>query len=476
MAGRARGSVYKRCGCRDAATGKRKGPACALLRQTGHGSWYLTLEFPAGLNGERGRLRLGGHRSRRQAESALRVLQGPSARAGTTSWTTGRWLRHWLVGRLSLRPNTRRMYDSHLRLYLVPHLDRIPLAALTSGDLRGMFQTIIRQHRTAGRPLTPGTLHSIRCTVRAALNAAVREGLLTDNPARWVELPAHPRPKAVVWTPARVAAWQAGGTRPPIAVWTPADTARFLAAIEDDKLHSLLYLVALRGLRRGEAAGLCWPDVDLDDGTLTIARTLQEHHGRPVLLPPKTAASARTLALDRSTVAVLTTHRHAQRRAAGVDRPDGFVFAHPDGRPYSPSHLSHHFQKLQQQHGMPPIRFHDLRHGAATLALAAGADLKAIQDMLGHAIIVLTADTYTSVLPEVARSTAEGIAKLVLDAGRNPPGRPDGPPRRPSAASRQPARRASRARTRKRAGLTTGSPRPHHSAGDHAEHDKRPGQ
>lgn len=125
-----------------------------------------------------------------------------------------------------------------------------------------------------------------------------------------------------------------------------------------------------------------------------------------MLLPPKSAASARTLALDRTTVAVLAVHREQQRQAAGVERPEGFVFAHPDGRPSSPSYLTHHFRALQDRHGLPPIRFHDVRHGAATLALAAVADLKAIQDMLGHASIVLNADTYTSVLPEVAHQDA----------------------------------------------------------------------
>lgn len=454
---RNRGNVYKRCGCRDAATGKRKGQGCDLLRRPLHGSWYLSLEVPAGPAGERRRIRLGGHRSRRQAEAALRVLQTPCSTGGTPAWTTGGWLRHWLTGRVSLRPSTRRMYESHLRLYLLPHLDRTPLAALTIGEVRAMFLAIGRQHHALGAPLSATTLHSIRCTLRAALNAAIREGLLTDNPARWVELPTHRRPHPAVWTPARVAAWQAGGTRPKIAVWTAADTARFLTAVEGDPLRPLLYLVAMRGLRRGEAAGLCWSDTDLDQATLTISRTLHEDHGRLVLLPPKSAASARTLALDRSTVAVLAVHRERQRQAAGVDRPDGFVFAHPDGRPYSPGYLTHRFRALQAAHGLPPIRFHDLRHGAASLALAAGADLKAIQDMLGHASIVLTADTYTSVLPEVARQTAEGIAALVLAAARNPPGRADGPQRRP-------------------AGLTTGSPRPHHAHGKDTDMPKGTGQ
>ena len=291
----ARGTVYKRCGCRDSVTGKRKGPTCDLLPRPGHGSWYVSLEMPVGLAGERRRLRLGGHRSRQHAEVALRALQTPCLPTGTAAWTTGRWLRHWLAERMSLRPRTRRMYESHLRLYLLPHMGRIPLAALTIGDVRATFLAINREHLKLGGPLSATTLHGIRCTLRAALNAAIREGLLTENPARWVELPAHRRPHAVVWTRARVAAWQAGGPRPTVAVWTAADTFRFLAAIEDDELRPMLYLVALRGLRRGEAAGLCWPDVDLDEATLTVFRTLQEHVGRPVLLPPKTAASAAPL-------------------------------------------------------------------------------------------------------------------------------------------------------------------------------------
>jgi integrase len=462
--------VYKRCGCRDSVTGKRKGPACDQLSRPGHGSWYVSLEMPLGVAGERRRIRIGGHRSRQQAVLALRALQTPRPATGTAAWTTGRWLRHWLAGRVSLRPGTRRLYESHLRLYLLPHLDRIPLAALTISDVRAMFLAINRHHQVLGSPLSATTLHGIRCTLRASLNAAIREGLLTDNPARWIELPAHPRPHAVVWTRARVAAWKAGGPRPAVAVWTAADTARFLSAIEGDELQPLLYLVALRGLRRGEAAGLCWPDLDLDEATLTISRTLQERVGRPILLPPKTAASARTLALDRSTVAVLTAHRADQRAAAGVDRPSGFVFAHPDGRPYSPSYLTHHFRALQELHGLPPIRFHDLRHCAATLGLAAGADLKAIQDMLGHASIVLTADTYTSMLPEVARQTAEGIAALVLAAGRNPPGRPDGPPRRATGEVRLTEVALNEV------GLTMDSPRTHQSPELDLHRAKRPGQ
>ncbi len=207
-------------------------------------------------------------------------------------------------------------------------------------------------------------------------------------------------------------------------MWTAAQTAQFLRGIADDPLYACYHLITLRGLRRGEATGLAWPQVDLGTAETTISQQLQEHSGQPVLLPPKSVASLRTIALDWSTVDALQRHRDTQQRSFGVDRPDGFVFVRPDGRPYSPGYLSHRFTRMVAALGLPPIRLHDLRHGAATLALASGADLKAIQDMLGHASIVITADTYTSVLPEVARRTAEGIARLIMQAGRYPPGSP----------------------------------------------------
>ncbi len=102
----------------------------------------------------------------------------------------------------------------------------------------------------------------------------------------------------------------------------------------------------------------------------------------------------------------------------------GLVFAREDGSALHPEFVTRHFEMLARHAGLPPIRLHDLRHGAATLALAGGADLKTVSEMLGHSSITITADTYASVLPEVARRAAEGAARLV--------------PRRQSADPRQP--------------------------------------
>jgi hypothetical protein len=181
------------------------------------------------------------------------------------------------------------------------------------------------------------------------------------------------------------------------------------------------WLIALRGLRRGEAAGLRWCDVDLDAGTISIEQQ-RLAYGRTVAVgAPKTAASRRTIALDTTTVWILRSHRRRQH-AAGSQKGDGYVFTTPAGEPLHPDFLTRRFRRLVALSGLPPVRLHDLRHGAASLALAAGTDLKTVQAMLGHSSIVLTADTYTSVLHELQITAAEAIARLVLAAAARNPG------------------------------------------------------
>jgi integrase len=289
-----------------------------------------------------------------------------------------------------------------------------------------VFTAIARRHEVEGKPVTPATLSRIRATLRAALNAAIRQGLISDNPASRAELPVARRPRAVVWTAARVEPWQRTGERPPVAVWTAAQTAEFLHAIRDHRLYAAFHLIALRGLRRGEAVGLRWCDIDLEEGVAVISQQLQPYDGHLTACPPKTARSGRANALDRTTVAALRTHRRRQLQEKDEYgdgyRDSGYVITCLNGDPMSPDRLTRIFQQLIAEHGLPPIRLHDLRHGAATLALAAGLELKVVQEMLGHSSIVLTADTYTSVLPEVAHTAAEKTAAPVLKAGRLVPG------------------------------------------------------
>src|SRR6516225_9264815 len=151
--------------------------ACPRLAAGGrHGSWYVRLELPAGLDGRRRRIRRGGYPSRKAALEVLGRLRNPKAGGPGGVITVGDWLAHWLVSRTSPAASTVRGYAAHVRLYLGPYLGEVLLAELTTAHVQAMFTAIIRQHHALGTPVSAATLTRIRATLRAALNAAIRRG------------------------------------------------------------------------------------------------------------------------------------------------------------------------------------------------------------------------------------------------------------------------------------------------------------
>jgi integrase len=180
----------------------------------------------------------------------------------------------------------------------------------------------------------------------------------------------------------------------------------------------LFHLVALLGLRRGEAVGLRWCDLDLEGGFLTVSHQVRQVGGYVEIGRPKSEASNRVLTLDHRTTTLLRRYRDASRSPV-FGEPVGFLLHTAAGGMLKPNRVTALFRALNDDSRLPPVRLHDLRHGAASLSLAAGNDLKTVQDLLGHASIVLTADTYTSILPCLARQSAEATARLVLEAARS---------------------------------------------------------
>ncbi len=192
------GVVFKRCGCRNSDTRRFLGVACQRLAERGHGNWYYHCNVTT-LSGRRERVRRGGFATRRDAEAARDKMLARSCEESTGAvWTVERWLRYWVTTRTSIRPSTLRSYAEHVDNHLVPYLGRIRLGELTGPDVKTMFTEMAATHNRWGRRPAPSTLHRIRATLRAALNAAIRDGLIRDNPARFVELPTPLRPQAQV--------------------------------------------------------------------------------------------------------------------------------------------------------------------------------------------------------------------------------------------------------------------------------------
>src|SRR4051794_22568441 len=227
----------------------------------------------------------------------------------------------------------------------------------------------------------------------------------------------------LVWTDERVALWRRTGRRPsPVMVWIPAQTVAFLDAAGADRLYPLWHLVAHRGLRRSEAIHLRWADVDLDAAQATV----REQSDEAMAWSPKSESGNRTIALDALTVEVLQVHRDAQdaerRLWAEAWTDSGRVFTKEDGTQLNADSVSQRFDRLVARHDLPPVRLHDLPHGAATLALTAGADIKVVSHELGHSsmqitqITQITQDLYTSVLPQVSQAAADAVAALLASS------------------------------------------------------------
>ena len=189
-------------------------------------------------------------------------------------------------------------------------------------------------------------------------------------------------------------------------------------------------LAVTTGMRIGELLGLCWGDVDLHNAVVLITQSLQESAvglGTFILGQPKTSHSRRRISLSQSAVHSLLAHRERQgkerQRCADMwDSRYNLVFPNTLGRPMHPSHLrEREFYPLLRRAGLPYIRFHDLRHTAATLLLRRGVNPKIVSEMLGHANIGITLDVYSHVTPDMQEAAARTMDELLTDGNDKSP-------------------------------------------------------
>ncbi len=308
---------------------------------------------------------------------------------------------HWLPAMESrgLRPATLAQYRNVVNAWLVPQIGALKVPALTPADVTKMAGKLRTTKSAKGRKgLSPRSVQLAVGVLKAATSWATRNNMLARDPLMGVDRPAA-KSKAM-------------------SAWTTDEARAFLSTVADDREAVVWALALTRGLRRGELAGLRWDAIDLKGGSLEVTHTRVLVDGKPVDSEPKTAAGRRLVPLDDSLVAMLRTHKTRQAReklAAGPAYEDGgYVAVDQLGQPYYPEHLSNRFGTLAEKAELRRVRFHDLRHTAASLMLASGVPVKVVSEMLGHSSPTITLNVYQHVLPSMARDAGKALSASLL--------------------------------------------------------------
>jgi integrase len=370
--------------------------------------WAYVVELGADpTTGRRKQHRVSGFKTRREAAEAKRAVLG-RVRTGTVVTgrvpTLARYIEdEWLPGRRhAVRPSTWASYRDVLEGRVLPRIGGLRLDQVTPRHIARLYDELLEsggrdERRSAG--LSPRTVSYTGMVLKRVLADAVRQGLVVRNPAEHVE-----RPKV---------------TDKEMRWWSVDEARRFLRHVADDRLSALWKLYLTTGMRRGEALGLRWDDVDLGAGRLAVRRTLVAVEGKAAWSEPKTAASRRVVSLDPETVAGLRDHRRRQleeRMAVGGGyRDQGLVFATVAGEPLHPDYVSNVFDRLVKASGVRRIRLHDLRHTAATVLLERGVPLKVVTERLGHSSTRITADLYQHASESMQSEAAAELGAAFLE-------------------------------------------------------------
>lgn len=346
-----------------------------------------------------------GHRTKKEAEVALvrlvdQVNQG--FYEAPTKQTVAEYFREWIDStKTRLRPSTWESYRINVVAHIVPHIGPRRLQALTPTTLNSFYATLLQDgSRKDGQKggLSPRTVRYIHTIIRKALKDAVRWGRLSRNVADLADPPQRVNKE--------------------MRTWTVDELRRFLERVRTDRLYPVWLLAATTGMRKGEVLGLRWVDVDLNASRLAVRQTLISIGYRTEFSSPKTARGSRSIALDSQTVAALRSWKVCQaqeRLAVGQDwMASGLVFTNEDGSLIHPDRFHNLFERHVREARLPRIRFHDLRHTHASLALQAGIHPKVVSERLGHASIAITMDTYSHAIPALQEDAAERVAALVF--------------------------------------------------------------
>jgi len=390
----------------------RRNPTASPKRDPKAGTWYFVIDGGETDDGRRKQIRRRGFPTKKSAVMELNRLAGAVAsdtHVDMTAMTVGDYLEQWLASTLPLTvaSSTAFSYRSNMRLHVIDRIGSVRLQRLNGPTLNRLYADLLEPGaniRSPDRGLSRRTVRYVHTILHRALGDAVRHGVLLRNPA---DLADPPSTKATAQRSDKV------------RTWTAAELAWFLRRSSggNDRDFALWRLIASTGMRRGEAVGLRWGDVDLAAGTLTITRALTVTNHVVEISAPKTSAGSRSIALDARTVASLVDHRAmrvSERELLGIGPPEpaDYVVGDPDGSYLHPEAASKRFDRRAARYGLPHIGVHGLRHTWATLALRAGVHPKVVQERLGHSSITVTLSIYSHVTDGLDLGAAEQVAAL----------------------------------------------------------------
>ncbi len=363
----------------------RRGRGEGSIFQRADGRWAATISVGYTDAGRRRRKTVYGP-SKKAVQDKLKALDAEAVISDPGRLTVGEYLDRWLSQAVkpTTAPATHARYKAAVENQLKPKIGGLRLTMIRPIHVEQLYRSLDEDGCSARGQQLAGI------TLGRALKHAVRLRLIAFNPVREVDKPRVPKTE--------------------LSVWDRSQASTFLQAAAGDRLEAL-YVVALGvGLRQGELLGLQWPDVDFDAGTLTVRRSLEELSGKLRLKETKTGRGRR-IDLPQFVAAALSRHRAAMLAEGHIAAP---VFCDTQGGFLRKGNLSRRsFVPLVAKSGLPPIRFHDLRHTCATLLLSEGVNPKIVAEILGHSKVQVTLDTYSHVLPTMQRDAAARMQGLL---------------------------------------------------------------
>ena len=359
--------------------------------------WMLKWYGPADQDGNRKRLSQVFKGSKTEASKKLRQLLKAVDDGSHVDKTkesvkdfSVQWMETYVATNCTLR--TAKGYQGNVDRYIIPSIGKVAIQNLTTGQIQGIYAAML------ARGLSRTTVLHVHRVLKQILGYAVKCGVISKNAADGATPPKRAKKQS--------------------AMWDVSTIQQFLEGSQDSRYGQVFNFAVSTGMRRSEICGLKWDAVDLFNGSLDVAATLQQIRGHGLVTgEPKTERSRRTIKLAPETVALLQVVQGTQQLNKIVAGPlwqeRGYVFTQANGSPVLPDTLTQEFRFLVKALELPPLNLHGLRHAFATLGLVGGMAPKTVSEHLGHSSIVITLDLYSHVLPSMQEELVNVVANLL---------------------------------------------------------------